>query len=89
MNSLLPILSVQKQRRNSVYKEDTCRVCLRERETQDHLMECPLLDLIWSIIEKECTELVIKKGTNGKKYDIEVQKNLFEETKQEKILVKE
>ncbi|CAG8472258.1 7095_t:CDS:2 [Gigaspora rosea] len=72
---------MQKQRRNRIY---TCRVCLRERETQDHLTECPLLDLVWSVIEKECTELVIKKGTCRKKYDLEVQKNLFEVTKHEK-----
>src|SRR6185437_9104091 len=48
----------------------------------------PLIRSDLGIIEKECTELVIKKGTSGKKYDIKVQKNLFEETKQEKTLVR-
>ncbi|CAG8851445.1 4554_t:CDS:2, partial [Gigaspora margarita] len=37
------------------------------------------------IIEKECTELVIKKDANGKKYGKKVQESMFGITKQEKI----
>ncbi|CAG8848109.1 39659_t:CDS:2, partial [Gigaspora margarita] len=51
------------------------------RETQNHLAECSLLDLVWSVIEKEYTELVIKKGANGKKYDKKVQESIFKSAK--------
>src|SRR5260363_153744 len=68
-----------------MYTEVKCKVCLREKETQDHFADYPMLDLIWSIIEKECTELVLRKGTNSDIYDKRTQENIFRTTKQEKV----
>ncbi|CAG8821128.1 11004_t:CDS:1, partial [Gigaspora rosea] len=41
-----------------------------------------------SVIEKECTEMIMRKGSSEKKYDVEMQKILFGVMRQEKTLVR-
>ena len=53
MENLLPIVSVLNIRKPDIYKDNTCKKCFRELETNEHIIHCKKVQKILSRISEE------------------------------------
>ncbi|CAG8839637.1 29893_t:CDS:2, partial [Gigaspora margarita] len=61
INDNLPVLTVLKERKPNLYKDDRCLACGNEKETTRHLVECGSYKSLWNNIEESGSTLAWKR----------------------------